>query len=93
MLTNVKDLQALVHEGDGLFSGMDAAGVYAFNQKESGAGKNGIGYIRSKSLEMSNVDLSKEFADTITLQRGFQASARVITVADEILNEVVNLKR
>lgn len=93
LLTNVKDPQALVHEGDGLFSGMDAAGVYAFNQDESGAGKNGIGYIRSKSLEMSNVDLSKEFADTITLQRGFQAAARVITVSDEILNEVVSLKR
>lgn len=93
LLTNVKDPQALVHEGSGLFSGMDAAGVYAFTAEASGAGKNGIGYIRSKSLEMSNVDLSKEFADTITLQRGFQAAARVITVSDEILNEVVNLKR
>ena len=93
LLTNVKDPQALAHEGDGLFSGMDAAGVYEFNQEESGAGKNGIGYIRSKSLEMSNVDLTKEFSDTITLQRGFQAAARVITVSDEILNEVVNLKR
>lgn len=93
LLTNVKDPQALVHEGDGLFSGMDAAGVYAFDADESGAGKNGIGYIRSKSLEISNVDLSKEFADTITLQRGFQAAARVITVSDEILNEVVSLKR
>ena len=93
LLTNVKDPQALAHEGDGLFSGMDAAGVYAFNTEESGAGKNGIGYIRSKSLEMSNVDLTKEFSDTITLQRGFQAAARVITVSDEILNEVVSLKR
>ena len=93
LLTNVKDPQALVHEGDGLFSGMDAAGAYAFNAEESGAGRNGIGRVRSKSLEMSNVDLSKEFADTITLQRGFQAAARVITVSDEILNEVVSLKR
>lgn len=93
LLTNVKDPQALAHEGDGLFSGMDAAGVYAFNTEESGAGKNGIGYVRSKFLEMSNVDLSKEFSDTITLQRGFQAAARVITVSDEILNEVVSLKR
>lgn len=93
LLTNVKDPQALTHEGDGLFSGMDAAGAYAFTQEVSGAGKNGIGYIRSKSLEMSNVDLSKEFSDTITLQRGFQAAARIITVSDEILNEVVSLKR
>ncbi len=42
---------------------------------------------------MSNVDLSREFADMITTQRGFQASSRLITVSDEILNELVNLKR
>ena len=93
LLTNVKDPQALVHEGGGLYSGMDAAGVFNFDSQASGAGKNGIGYIRSKSLEMSNVDLTKEFSDTITLQRGFQAAARIITVSDEMLNEVVNLKR
>ena len=93
LLTNVRDPQALTHEGDGLFSGMDAAGVFDFNTEQSGAGKNGIGYLRSKTLEMSNVDLTKEFSETITLQRGFQAVARIITVSDEILTEVVNLKR
>lgn len=93
LLTNVRDPQALTHEGDGLFSGMDAAGVLEFNPEQSGSGKNGIGYLRSKTLEMSNVDLTKEFSETITLQRGFQAVARIITVSDEILTEVVNLKR
>lgn len=93
LLTKVNDKHALMHEGDGLFTGLDAAGALPFEQNISEAGLNGIGYIRSKALEMSNVDLSKEFSETITLQRGFQAVARVITVADEILTEVVNLKR
>jgi flagellar hook protein FlgE len=45
------------------------------------------------SLEQSNVDLADEFTKMITAQRGFQASARVITTSDEFLQEVVNLKR
>ncbi len=93
LLTNVRDPQSLIHEGDGLYSGLDSAGMFEFDGEHSGAGKNGIGYLRSKTLEMSNVDLTKEFSETITLQRGFQAAARIITVSDEILTEVVNLKR
>ena len=45
------------------------------------------------TLEMSNVDLSNEFTDMIITQRGYQANARVITVADSLLEELVNLKR
>jgi len=44
-------------------------------------------------LEMSNVDLSKEFTNMITTQRGFQANSRIITTSDEMLQEVVNMKR
>ena len=44
-------------------------------------------------LEMSNVDLAQEFTDMIVAQRGFQANARVITTTDDLLNELVNLKR
>ena len=44
-------------------------------------------------LEMSNVDLSAEFTDMITTQRGFQANSRIITVSDTLLEELVNLKR
>jgi len=47
----------------------------------------------SGSLEMSNVDLSTEFTDMITAQRGFQAAAKVITTADTILNDLIQLKR
>ncbi|HWK22267.1 MAG TPA: flagellar hook-basal body complex protein [Ureibacillus sp.] len=53
----------------------------------------GIGSIQSGFLEMSNVDLSEEFTDMIVAQRGFQANSRIITTSDEILQELVNLKR
>ena len=42
---------------------------------------------------MSNVDLAREFTDMILAQRGFQASSRVITTSDEMIQELVNLKR
>ena len=45
------------------------------------------------TLEMSNVDLASEFTNMIVAQRGFQANGRVITTSDEMLQEVVNLKR
>ena len=56
-------------------------------------GTEGRGYIQSEALEMSNVDLSFEFTEMITTSRAFQANTRVITTSDEVLMEVVNLKR
>jgi flagellar hook protein FlgE len=53
----------------------------------------GRGILSSGSLEMSNVDLAEEFTDMIVAQRGFQANTRIITTSDEILQELVNLKR
>ncbi|MFV9509853.1 flagellar hook-basal body complex protein [Tepidibacillus sp. LV47] len=49
--------------------------------------------IRTGTLEMSNVDLTNEFSEMIVAQRGFQANTRIITTSDEILQELVNLKR
>jgi flagellar hook protein FlgE len=49
--------------------------------------------IYAGALEQSNVDLADEFTKMITAQRGFQASARVITTSDEFLQELVNLRR
>lgn len=57
------------------------------------AGQAGVGSLLSGALEMSNVDLSQEFTNLIVAQRGFQASARVITTSDEVLQELTNLKR
>jgi flagellar hook protein FlgE len=53
----------------------------------------GMGTITPGALEMSNVDLSEEFTEMIVAQRGFQANTRIITTSDEILQELVNLKR
>ena len=57
------------------------------------AGEGGTGAIKNSSLEMSNVDLAQEFSDMIVTQRGFQASSRLITVSDTMLEELINLKR
>jgi flagellar hook protein FlgE len=57
------------------------------------AGIGGRGVLNSGALEMSNVDLAEEFTGLIVAQRGFQANSRVITSSDEILQDLVNLKR
>ena len=53
----------------------------------------GGGSMTQGVLEMSNVDLSSEFTEMITTQRGFQANSRIITTSDSMLEELVNLKR
>ena len=57
------------------------------------AGSAGRGLIQSSTLELSNVDIATEFVKMITAQRGFQANSRTITTTDDVLNELVNLKR
>lgn len=57
------------------------------------AGSGGRGLISGGMLEMSNVDLAQEFTNLIVAQRGFQANSRVITASDELLQDLVNLKR
>ncbi|MCB0998705.1 MAG: flagellar hook protein FlgE [Acidimicrobiales bacterium] len=57
------------------------------------AGTGGKGLLSAGTLEMSNVDLAEEFTRLIVAQRGFQGNARVITTSDEVLQEVVNLRR
>ena len=69
---------------ESLLSGQPSPGV---------AGSGGLGSISPGALEMSNVDLAKEFVKMITTQRAFQANSRVITTSDEILSELISLKR
>jgi flagellar hook protein FlgE len=57
------------------------------------AGSGGRGLLSSGTLEMSNVDLAQEFTNLIVAQRGFQANSKVITTSDQILEDLVNLKR
>lgn len=56
-------------------------------------GTGGYGRVLSNSLELSNVDLAREFVDMITAQRGFQANSKVITTSDDMLSDLINLKR
>ncbi|RHB51131.1 flagellar basal body rod protein FlgG [Exiguobacterium sp. AM39-5BH] len=81
-------------------AGLSKVGANNFIQSQnSGApnpgvpGVGGRGELVSGALEMSNVDLSEEFTEMIVAQRGFQANTRIITTSDEILQELVNLKR
>ncbi len=54
---------------------------------------SGLGSVLSNSLELSNVDLAEEFVKMIAAQRGFQANSRIVTTSDELMQELVNLKR
>jgi flagellar hook protein FlgE len=75
--------------GESMFSASINSGMAMIDP----AMESGAGSIISGSLEMSNVDLTEEFTRLIIAQRGFQANTRVVTVSDQILEEVVNLKR
>lgn len=57
------------------------------------AGTGGLGEIQSNSLEVSNTDVAKEFINMITAQRAYQANAKIITTADNMLTELMNIKR
>lgn len=79
----------LVKQGNNLYVQSNNSGAPDIGE----AGTSGRGTIAPSSLEMSNVDLAEEFTQMIITQRGFQANSRVITVSDELLQELVNLKR
>jgi flagellar hook protein FlgE len=72
---------------------LTAAFASATDYQALSAAQNGNGRVISGSLEMSNVDLTNEFANMITTQRAFQAASKLITTSDEILQDIVNLKR
>lgn len=82
-------------------SGLEKAGDNLYSDTLNSGEFDGIGvditanggYMNTGVLEMSNVDLSAEFTEMITTQRGFQANSRIITVSDTMLEELVNLKR
>jgi flagellar hook protein FlgE len=94
LLQKFQNPQALMKEGNSLYSGIAGAGpLGGAAPLAEPAGSSGLGQIQTGTLELSNVDLTNEFANLITTQRGFQASARVITTSDELLQELVNLKR
>ncbi|GAB6180195.1 hypothetical protein JCM14036_15140 [Desulfotomaculum defluvii] len=81
--------EGLIKAGGNLFQISPASGKVTYGTGNT----EGFGDIKSGYLEMSNVDLAEEFTNIITTQRGYQANARVITVSDSLLEELIQLKR
>jgi len=81
--------QGLISAGDNMFELSNNSGLPNIGP----AGEAGRGTIVAGTLEMSNVDLSEQFTDMIITQRGFQANSRTITTSDQMLQELINLKR
>lgn len=89
VLARFPDPVGLTRTGKNTFSQSGNSGQPVTGTPDSA----GLGRVLSNSLELSNVDLGESFIDMIAAQRGFQANSRVITTSDEILQELVNLKR
>jgi flagellar hook protein FlgE len=79
----------LLRQGQNLYAASSASGGPAIGIPGTG----GRGTVTTGSLEMSNVDLATQFTSMITAERGFQANGKVITTSDEMLQDLVNLKR
>ena len=88
-LHDFPSLQNLRREGGNLFSETRESGI----PSTGAAGTGTFGTTRSYSLEQSNVDLSREFVNMITTQRGFQANSKNITTVDTMLETVISMKR
>ncbi len=89
-VANFANPSGLEKIGDNLYQSTPNSGAF------DGIGDDitaGSGALSTGVLEMSNVDLSQEFTEMITTQRGFQANSRIITVSDSMLEELTNLKR
>jgi len=93
LLQSYSNPAQLISQGNNLYSNLSAAGPLTTTLGAGNApGQGGLGSVQSGSIEQSNVDLTQQFADMITLQRAFEANARIVTVSDSILEDVVNMK-
>jgi len=70
-----------------ILSTSTASGAAVIGRPDSGV----LGSIKAGTLELSTVDIASEFVKIITLQRGFQASSRIITTINQLLNEIIQL--
>ena len=95
LMQNFSNQQALVKEGHNLYSNVGGAGPLggAGAPTAEAPGTNGLGQVQAGTLELSNVDLTNEFANMITTQRAFEANSKIITTSDEMLQAVINIKR
>lgn len=88
-LADFASYSGLAKQGSNLYSESLASGQPLLGTPNTAS----LGSIAPSTLEMSNVDLGTEFVEMITTQRAFQANSKVITTSDEILNELLNIKR
>ncbi|AWB11104.1 flagellar hook protein FlgE [Thermodesulfobium acidiphilum] len=87
-LANFPNPSGLTSNGSNIYSTSSNSGTAQIGA----AGSGGIGTIIPSALEMSNVDLSQQFTNLITTERGYEANARVITTSDQMLQELLSLK-
>lgn len=88
-LAKFQNTQGLFKEGGNLYSETRQSGSAITNKP----GTNGLGSIAPNALEQSNVDIGTELVKMITTQRGFQANSKIITVTDQMLSDLINIKR
>jgi flagellar hook protein FlgE len=88
-LADFASYSGLAKQGSNLYTSSLASGQPVISAPNTA----GVGAIAPSSLEMSNLDLAKEFVELITTQRAFQANSKVITTSDEVLSELINIKR
>ncbi|MBI5233054.1 MAG: flagellar hook-basal body complex protein, partial [Deltaproteobacteria bacterium] len=89
VLADFPSPETLIQMGSNLFGLSTASGEPLLGA----AGSSGLGVLHASTLELSTVDIADEFIGMISAQRGFQANSKVITTSDEILAELINLKR
>jgi flagellar hook protein FlgE len=88
-LARFSNADGLVAQGGGLFRASDASGTALVGVP----GVAGRGTLAGSTLEQSNVDLATELTKIITFQRGYQASAKIITATDQIMQDTINMKQ
>ncbi|MEV6344495.1 flagellar hook protein FlgE [Actinoplanes sp. NPDC051851] len=88
-MATFKNVNGLEKVGNSMYRSTNNSGYAQVGEP----GSAGMGQVISGALEMSNVDLAQEFTNLVVAQRGFQANSRVITTSDELLQELVSMKR
>lgn len=86
-IADVRDPQRLERVGAGLFRDAGGAGIRLL-----GSGQDGIGKLVNRQIEASNVDLSQQFGDLILVQRGFQASSQVISISNDMIQQLFGIR-
>jgi flagellar hook protein FlgE len=86
-IADFRDPQQLERIGAGLF--IDKGGA---NVRLLASGQDGVGKLLSRQIEASNVDLSQQFGDLILVQRGFQASSQVISISNDMIQQLFGIR-